>query len=125
MINRSHANIHKHEHEHQHEQEHEHEQDDAPEMKDPLQPGSSDIDERMSTQLALTHPAHTSYFFPDLLTTTLARDYKEAIDKTNILNEDRLRPAKPQSSRAYQEPSEEEIDISWRPDPSGHPRRTF
>ncbi|KAJ5372764.1 hypothetical protein N7517_004770 [Penicillium concentricum] len=98
MINRSHANIHKHEHHH----EHEHEQNDAPEMKDPLQPGSSDIDERMT------------------------RDYKEAIDKTNILNnEDRLRHAKPESSTGYQEPSEEEIDISWRPDPSGHPRRTF
>ncbi|KAJ5519985.1 hypothetical protein N7463_000438 [Penicillium fimorum] len=109
MINRSHANIHKHKHEHEHEHHHEHEQeDDAPEMKDPLQPGSSDIDERMN-----------------LLTTTLARDYKEAIDKTNILNEDCLRHAKPQSSTSYQEPSEEEIDISWRPDPSGHPRRTF
>lgn len=29
--------------------EHEPEQIDAPEMKDPVQPGSSDIDERMST----------------------------------------------------------------------------
>ncbi|KAJ5154684.1 uncharacterized protein N7500_010123 [Penicillium coprophilum] len=104
MINRSHANIHKHEHEHEHEHGHEYEQNDAPEMKDPLQPGSSDIDERM---------------------TTPARDYKEAIDKSNILNEDRLRQAMPQSSKVNQEPSEEEIDISWRPDPSGHPRRTF
>ncbi|EKV21063.1 hypothetical protein PDIP_10170 [Penicillium digitatum Pd1] len=29
--------------------EHEQEPNDAPEMKDPVQPGSSDIDERMST----------------------------------------------------------------------------
>ncbi|KAJ6133530.1 hypothetical protein N7471_008745 [Penicillium samsonianum] len=79
----------------------EHQPNDAPEMKDPVQPGSSDIDERMT------------------------RDYKEAIDKTNIINEERLRHVKPQSSTAYREPSEEEIDISWRPDPSGHPRRTF
>ncbi|CAI7621041.1 unnamed protein product [Penicillium discolor] len=74
---------------------------DAPEMKDPVQAGSSDIDERMT------------------------RDYKEAIDKTNIIIEERLRRVVPQSSMAYREPSEEEIDISWRPDPSGHPRRTF
>lgn len=60
-----------------------------------------------------------------MLTPTTARDYKEAIDKTNIINEERLRHVKPQSSTAYREPSEEEIDISWRPDPSGHPRRTF
>ncbi|CAI7616340.1 unnamed protein product [Penicillium glandicola] len=79
----------------------EYEGNDAPEMKDPLQPGSSDMDERMT------------------------RDYKEAIDKSNILNADRLRHAKPQSSTAYHEPSEDEVDISWRPDPSGHPRRTF
>ncbi|KAJ5530520.1 hypothetical protein N7527_003913 [Penicillium freii] len=81
---------------------------DAPEMKDPVQAGSSDMDERMS-----------------LLTPTPARDYKESIDKTNIINEERLRRLVPQSSKAYREPSEEEIDISWRPDPSGHPRRTF
>jgi hypothetical protein len=31
----------------------------------------------------------------------------------------------PQTSTVDQEPSEKEIDISWRPDPSGHPRRTF
>ncbi|OQD69504.1 hypothetical protein PENPOL_c002G07423 [Penicillium polonicum] len=74
---------------------------DTPEMKDPVQAGSSDMDERMT------------------------RDYKEAIDKTNIINEERLRRVVPQSSKAYREPSEEEIDISWRPDPSGHPRRTF
>ncbi|KAK4863760.1 hypothetical protein LT330_010495 [Penicillium expansum] len=81
--------------------EHEPEQIDAPEMKDSVQPGSSDIDERMT------------------------RDYKEAIDKTNIINEERLRHVVPQSTTAYREPSEEEIDISWRPDPSGHPRRTL
>ncbi|KAJ5967944.1 hypothetical protein N7501_004192 [Penicillium viridicatum] len=81
---------------------------DAPEMKDPVQAGSSDMDKRMN-----------------LLTPTPARDYKEAIDKTNIINEERLRRVVPQSSKAYREPSEEEIDISWRPDPSGHPRRTF
>ncbi|KAG0153975.1 hypothetical protein PDIDSM_1354 [Penicillium digitatum] len=81
--------------------EHEQEPNDAPEMKDPVQPGSSDIDERMT------------------------RDYKEAIAETNIINEDRFRNVVPQSSKAYREPSEEEIEISWRPDPSGHPRRTF
>ncbi|KAJ5426184.1 hypothetical protein N7465_001254 [Penicillium sp. CMV-2018d] len=86
----------------------ENEPNDAPEMKDPVQAGSSDMDERMN-----------------LLTPTPARDYKEAIDKTNIINEERLRRVVPQSTTAYREPSEEEIDISWRPDPSGHPRRTF
>ncbi|KXG46200.1 uncharacterized protein PGRI_050560 [Penicillium griseofulvum] len=79
----------------------ENEQDNAPEMTDPLQPGTFDIDERMT------------------------RDYKEAIDKTDVINEDRLRRAMPQTSTIDQEPSEKEIDISWRPDPSGHPRRTF
>ncbi|KGO75469.1 hypothetical protein PITC_081690 [Penicillium italicum] len=79
----------------------EHKPNDAPEMKDPVQPGSSDMDERMT------------------------RDYKEAIDKSNIVNEERLRRIIPQSTTAYREPSEEEIDISWRPDPSGHPGRTF
>lgn len=103
--------------------------DDAPEMKDPVQAGSSDLNERMSTQLSSHHSSHIPYIlglsFPNLLTPTLARDYKEAIDKTNIINEERLRRVVPQSSTAYRQPSEEEIDISWRPDPSGHPRRTF
>ncbi|KUM56183.1 hypothetical protein ACN42_g11035 [Penicillium freii] len=102
---------------------------DAPEMKDPVQAGSSDMDERMSTQLSLTilhiFPVFWVYLFSGLLTPTPARDYKESIDKTNIINEERLRRLVPQSSKAYREPSEEEIDISWRPDPSGHPRRTF
>ncbi|KAJ5357466.1 hypothetical protein N7541_004624 [Penicillium brevicompactum] len=70
-------------------------------MQDPIEPGSTDVDERMT------------------------RDFKDAIDRTNILDGDRLRHAKPQSSTAYNEPSENEIDISWRPDPSGHPHRTF
>ncbi|KAJ5592336.1 hypothetical protein N7537_009240 [Penicillium hordei] len=81
---------------------------DASQMKDPVQAGSSDMDERMN-----------------LLTPTPAQDYKEAIDKSNLIDEERLRRAAPQSSTAYHEPSEEENDISWRPDPSGHPRRTF
>lgn len=102
---------------------------DAPEMKDPVQAGSSDLDERMSTQLSSHYSPHIPYIlclsFSDLLTPTPARDYKEAIDKTHIINEERLRRVVPQSSMAYREPSEEEIDISWRPDPSGHPRRTF
>lgn len=38
----------------------EHQPNDAPEMKDPVQPGSSDIDERMSTQLTLNHLTHMS-----------------------------------------------------------------
>ncbi|KAJ5970527.1 uncharacterized protein N7479_000445 [Penicillium vulpinum] len=105
MVNHPRSKIAKPEPEHEHkdarEQDDEHEQNDAPEMKDPLQPGSSDIDERMT------------------------RDYKDVIDSTNILNADRLRHAKPQSTTAYHEPTEEEIDISWRPDPSGDPRRTF
>ncbi|CAI7673541.1 unnamed protein product [Penicillium bialowiezense] len=74
---------------------------DVQDMHDPIAPGSSDVDERMT------------------------RDFKDAIDHANILDGDRLRHAKPQSSTAYNEPSENDIDISWRPDPSGHPRRTF
>ncbi|KOS47740.1 hypothetical protein ACN38_g1228 [Penicillium nordicum] len=70
-------------------------------LKDPVQANSSDIDERMT------------------------RDYKEAIDKTDVITEESIRRIVPESSTAYREPSEEEIDISWRPDPSGHPRRTF
>ncbi|KAJ5464216.1 hypothetical protein N7475_007351 [Penicillium sp. IBT 31633x] len=73
----------------------------APDMKDPLQPGSSDMDERMT------------------------RDYKDAIESTNIPSGDTLRRAKPPSATANYETTEEESDISWRPDPSGHPRRTF
>ncbi|KAJ5780366.1 hypothetical protein N7457_005526 [Penicillium paradoxum] len=73
----------------------------APEMADQPQPASSDVDE------------------------TMTRDYKEAIDQSNVLSGDALRHAKPQSSTGYYEPTEEETDISWRPDPSGHPRRTF
>ncbi|KAJ5192323.1 hypothetical protein N7449_008465 [Penicillium cf. viridicatum] len=101
---------------------------DASQMKDLVQTGSSDMDERMSTQPSSTI-LHISYIlvssFSDLLTPTPAQDYKEAIDKSNLINEERLRRVAPQSSLAYREPSEEEIDISWRPDPSGHPRRTF
>ncbi|KAJ5035770.1 hypothetical protein NUH16_003630 [Penicillium rubens] len=79
------------------------EQNGNSEMKDPVQPGSSssDIDERMT------------------------RDYEKAIDETNVISEDRLRRAIPQSSTSYHEPTEDTFDISWRPDPSGHPRRTF
>ena len=105
------------------------EQNDNPERKDPVQTGSSssDIDERMSTQLALNRSAHTSVplSFPYLLTTRPARDYEKAIDETNVISEDRLRRAIPQSSTSYHEPTEDTFDISWRPDPSGHPRRTF
>ncbi|OQE85321.1 hypothetical protein PENNAL_c0024G06958 [Penicillium nalgiovense] len=105
------------------------EQNGNSEMNDPVQPGSSssDIDERMSTQLALNRSAHTSVplSFPYLLTTSPARDYEKAIDETNVISEDRLRRAIPQSSTSYHEPTEDTFDISWRPDPSGHPRRTF
>ncbi|KAJ5864586.1 uncharacterized protein N7529_006502 [Penicillium soppii] len=78
-------------------------QNDSRSMQDPLEPSSSDVDERM----------------------TSAQDFKDAIEKGNILDGDSLRHAKPQSSTAYNEPSKDDIDISWRPDPSGHPRRTF
>ncbi|KAJ5688288.1 hypothetical protein N7536_010907 [Penicillium majusculum] len=72
-------------------------QNDPPEIKDPA--GSDDIDERMT------------------------RDYKEAIDKAKA-NKDRLPHAKP-SSTGHDEPTEDGNDISWRPDPSGNPWRTF
>lgn len=35
---------------------------DAPEMKDPVQAGSSDLDERMSTPLSSHHSAHIPIF---------------------------------------------------------------
>ncbi|KAJ5554986.1 hypothetical protein N7535_007428 [Penicillium sp. DV-2018c] len=80
---------------------------DAGNMKNPLQPGSSDMEERMTY------------------------DYKEAMDdlqdttnQSNVLSGDRLRHTKPQSSTAYYEPNEDESEISWRPDPSGLPKRT-
>ncbi|KAJ5753989.1 uncharacterized protein N7511_008142 [Penicillium nucicola] len=71
-------------------------------IQDPIEPGSNDIDERTT------------------------QDYKTAIERSRAFGGDRLRHAKPNTTKGYEESSDEEdIDISWRPDPSGHPRRTF
>lgn len=92
---------------------------DTRDMQDPLEPGSSDVDERMSKySLIYTKDLQSSW------QQDLARDFKDAIENANLLDKDRIRHAMPKSSNAWNEPDNDN-DISWRPDPSGHPRRTF
>ncbi|KAJ6087614.1 hypothetical protein N7467_006528 [Penicillium canescens] len=71
-------------------------------IQDPIEPGSNDIDERTT------------------------QDYKTAIERSKAFGGDRLRRARPKKAKGDNESSDEEdVDISWRPDPSGHPYRTF
>ncbi|KAJ5244742.1 hypothetical protein N7489_004838 [Penicillium chrysogenum] len=53
----------------------------------------------------------------------ITQDYKEAIDRSNILSGDAGQHAEPQSSYASKEDQDAD-DIPWRPDPSGNPNRT-
>ncbi|KAJ5800821.1 uncharacterized protein N7518_002889 [Penicillium psychrosexuale] len=81
-------------------------EDETSDMKDPVDAGSSDMDEEMTKPIPV-------------------QDYRTLMDKTNLVDKDRVHRAKARVSKAYHQPNEEASDISWRPDPSGHPRRTF
>ncbi|KAJ6163883.1 hypothetical protein N7497_003862 [Penicillium chrysogenum] len=74
------------------------------EIQSPIKPSLNDTDEQ--------------------ITSVKAQDYKEAIDRSNILSGDAGRHAEPQSSYASKEDQDAD-DIPWRPDPSGNPNRTF